>query len=38
MEMQYFGIFCFFVEKENKLLLAKAGTDNTVSVMELHGI
>ena len=38
MEMQYFGIFCFFVEKENKLLLTKAGTDNIVSVMELHGI
>lgn len=28
----------FFAEKENKLLLAKAGTDNSVSVMELHGI
>ena len=27
-----------FAEKENKLLLAKAGTDNSVSVMELHGI
>lgn len=28
----------FFAERENKLLLAKAGTNNIVSVMELHCI